>query len=192
MLLCLFNSCSRLKTTRNVMWGTSRSAINWRAARAAPCTWTASGTSGSRSARHSLVRGHCCFQNWVNPSVLARECFFHWADVDLFYLCSLLLPVCACPGETRCDYSMNWSINAAFNHIKGNNDISEGIMTWTSAQASDRLWPLGSTECWAEWPCWGFYCHMCTDTLTLASWGFTLKVIIQLHFNFPVQIGPKI
>lgn len=38
----------------------------------------------------------------------------------------------------------------------------------------------------------GFYCYMCTDIVTSASWGFTLKVKIQLYFNFPVQIGPKI
>lgn len=69
---------SRSKTTRNVTWGTSRSATNWRAARAAPCTWTASGTSGSRSARHYLVRGHCCSQllpNSVNLLCLCQRRF---------------------------------------------------------------------------------------------------------------------
>lgn len=59
-------------------------------------------------------------------------------------------------------------------------------------QARDELWPSGSTECRAERPLQGFYCSMDTDIATFASWGFTLNVIIQLYFNFPGQIGPKI
>lgn len=112
--------------------------------------------------------------------------------MDLFYSCSLLSPGCACPGEARCDFSSDWGISATFNCVRGDNDISEGTVTCTSAQGSDELWPVGSTECRAEWPYQGFYCYMYTDNVTFASWAFTLKVIIQLYFNFPVQIELKI
>lgn len=112
--------------------------------------------------------------------------------MDLFCLCLLLLPGCACPGEPRCDSSPNWDISATFNCVSEIMTLSEGTVTCASAQASDELWPVGNTECRAEWPYWRFYCYIYADIVAFSSWAFTLKVIIQLYFNFPVQIGPKI
>lgn len=100
--------------------------------------------------------------------------FVQRADVDLFYLCTLVLPVCACAGEPRCDYTTGWGISAPFNRVGGDGNMSEGITLCTSARASDELWPVGTTERRAKWPYWGFYCYTCTDTVTFASWGFTL------------------
>lgn len=163
LLSCLF-FYSLLKTTQNVTWGMSRSAINWPAARAAPCTWTASGTRGSRSARHYLVRGHCCSQNRVN---LLCSCLFMSRHSFALFVLAPLACLCLCRW-TQMWLHPDWAISAAFNCVRGVNGISEGTMTRASAQGSDEP----CRERWVQsWAVLQGFTVTCTLTLLLLLAG---------------------